>query len=326
MPTITRDIDAAVERLRAGELVAIPTETVYGLAADARNPAAIARVYALKQRPASNPLIVHVAAPDWVDDWAVEIPDAARRLMAACWPGPLTLVLAARADVPAIVTAGQDSVAIRQPDHPLCLELLNRFGRAVVAPSANRYMSISPTTPDHVVRQFPESDLLILDGGPCAVGVESTIVSLLPDEPPRLLRPGMLARAAVERILGCVLADAHDTSVRVPGQHERHYAPALPAWRFTDIDADRLADPRLGWLLCGQGLEVAGPTIDLGNDPDAYARRLYAALYRLEHSGVDGICVQLPPDTEPWRAIRDRLQRATLPMPEVAPGDLEQPR
>lgn len=318
MPTITRDIDAAVERLRAGELVAIPTETVYGLAADARNPAAIARVYALKQRPASNPLIVHVAAPDWVDDWAIAIPDTARRLMAACWPGPLTLVLAARADVPAIVTAGQDSVAIRQPDHPLCLELLNRFGRAVVAPSANRYMSISPTTPGHVVRQFPESDLLILDGGPCMVGVESTIVSLLPDEPPRLLRPGMLGRTTIERVLGRALADGRDTSVRVPGQHERHYAPALPAWRFTDIDGGRLADPRLGWLLCGRALKVAGPAIDLGEDPAAYARRLYAALYRLEHSGIDGICVQLPPDTEPWRAIRDRLERATLPLPEPA--------
>ncbi|MFU8815670.1 MAG: L-threonylcarbamoyladenylate synthase, partial [Pseudomonadales bacterium] len=202
MPTITDDPEAAAARLRAGGLVAVPTETVYGLAADARNPSAIAAVYALKGRPVSNPLIVHVADADWLPDWAVEVPEAARDLIAAFWPGPLTLVLTARADVPGIVTADQDTVALRQPDHPLCLTLLRLFGRAVVAPSANRYMSISPTTAEHVARQFPDSDLLILDGGPCRVGVESTIVSLLTDEPPpphqprllrpRLLRPGLL--------------------------------------------------------------------------------------------------------------------------------------
>jgi L-threonylcarbamoyladenylate synthase len=311
MPTITRDPEAAAARLRAGGLVAIPTETVYGLAADARNPEAIARVYALKGRPASNPLIVHVADAAWLPDWAVEVPPAARDLIAAFWPGPLTLVLTARADVPRTVTADQDTVALRQPDHPLCLTLLRMLGRALVAPSANRYMSLSPTTAEHVALQFADSDLLILDGGPCRVGMESTIVSLLPDEPPRLLRPGMIDRPAIERVLGTALAtDAHG-AVRVPGQHERHYAPGTPAWRFDSADASARANPRFGWLLCGSALAVAGNALDLGHEPDEYARRFYAALYRLDHADLDGILVEMPPDEERWRAIRDRISRAT---------------
>lgn len=314
MPTITDDPEAAAARLRAGGLVAIPTETVYGLAADARNPSAIAEVYALKGRPASNPLIVHVADAAWLPDWALDVPPAAGDLIAAFWPGPLTLVLTARADVPGIVTADQDSVALRQPDHPLCLTLLRLFGRAVVAPSANRYMSISPTTAEHVARQFPDSDLLILDGGPCRVGVESTIVSLLPDEPPRLLRPGMIARSAVERVLGVGVATHAQSAVRVPGQHDRHYAPGTPAWRFGSPDAAARGNPRFGWLLCGSALEAAGVVLDLGADPDGYARRFYAALYRLDRAGLDGILVEMPPDQEGWRAIRDRITRATRPL------------
>jgi L-threonylcarbamoyladenylate synthase len=313
MPTITADPELAAERLRAGGLVAIPTETVYGLAADARNSAAIAEVYALKGRPASNPLIVHVADAAWLPDWAVEVPQMALDLVAAFWPGPLTLVLTARADAPRIVTADQDTVALRQPDHPLCLALLRRLGRAVVAPSANRYMSISPTTAEHVARQFPDSDLLILDGGPCRVGVESTIVSVLPDEPPRLLRPGMIDRSVIEQVLGSELTTEAHSAVRVPGQHERHYAPGTPAWRFTAADAAARRNPRLGWLLCGTAQEAAGTVLDLGRDPDTYARRFYAALYRLDHDALDGILIELPPDDERWRAIRDRITRATRP-------------
>lgn len=314
MPVITRDVALAATRLEAGSLVAIPTETVYGLAADARNPDAIAQVYALKGRPASNPLIVHVGEPGWIDDWAAEVPPVARRLIAALWPGPLTLVLTARADVPRIVTADQDTIAIRQPDHPLCLQLLQRFGRAVVAPSANRYMAVSPTTAEHVARQFPESDLVILDGGPCRVGVESTIVSLLPGEPPRLLRPGMIGGQTIAQVLGMPLA-ADSTpparAVRVPGQHDRHYAPTTPAWLFDAPDAEAMEDPRIGWIFCGQPCAVAGPALDLGDQPANYAQRLYAALYRMDHAGVDAILVQKPPVSDAWRAILDRLARAT---------------
>lgn len=319
MPTTTQDIDAAAVRLREGRLVAIPTETVYGLAADARNPEAIAGIYALKGRPASNPLIVHVADAAALPDWAVEVPQAAQDLVAEFWPGPLTLVLSARADVPRSVTAGQDTVALRQPDHPLCLELLRRFGGAVVAPSANRYMSVSPTTADHVARQFPDSDLLILDGGPCRVGLESTIVSLLPGEPPRLLRRGMLDRTAIERVLGTRLSTDANGTLRVPGQHVRHYAPTTPAWRF-EVPADAARhDHRLGWLLCGSGIAVSGTAIDLGSDPDGYARRLYAALYRLDHANLDAILIEMPPDETRWSALRDRITRATRPYdPQLA--------
>jgi L-threonylcarbamoyladenylate synthase len=312
---IVDDLEAAVARLRAGGLVAVPTETVYGLAADARDPAAIAAVYALKGRPATNPLIVHVADAAWVTDWAVDVPPRAQDLIAAFWPGPLTLVLTARADVLRIVTADQDTVALRQPDHPLCLALLRRFGGALVAPSANRYMSISPTTAEHVASQFADADLAILDGGPCRVGVESTIVSVLPDEPPRLLRPGMIGVEAIERVVGGALARGGHRGVRVPGQHDRHYAPATPAWSFGAANEASLSDPRLGWLLCGSGRAAAGPVLDLGNEPDDYARRFYAALYRLDRAGLDGILVETPPDTEPWRAIRDRISRATRPYP-----------
>jgi L-threonylcarbamoyladenylate synthase len=315
MPTITRDIDKAVARLQAGGLVAIPTETVYGLAADARNAAAVAQVFATKGRPASNPLIVHLAESAWANEWAAEISEPAARLMAAFWPGPLTLVVTARADVPAAVTAGQDSVALRIPDHPVGRELLRRFGRAVVAPSANRFMSVSPTTAEHVKRQFPGVDLLVLDGGACTVGVESTIVSLLPDDPPRLLRPGMIGRDAIEAVLGCALASGDHGHVRAPGQHERHYAPARPAWRFAEADEQYRSNPRIGWLLCGRALDVAGPLIDLGDDPVEYARRLYAALYRLDHADVDAICIQITPLDDAWHAVHDRLRRATRELP-----------
>jgi L-threonylcarbamoyladenylate synthase len=242
------------------------------------------------------------------------VPPLAQDLIAAFWPGPLTLVLTARADVPRIVTGDQDTVAVRQPDHPLCLALLRHFGGALVAPSANRYMSISPTTAGHVATQFPDADLMILDGGPCRVGMESTIVSVLPDEAPRLLRPGMIGREAIERIIGVPLEQGSDARVRVPGQHERHYAPVTPAWCFAAVPEGRQHDARLGWLLCGSCLEAAGTVVDLGKDPEEYARRFYAALYRLDRAGLQGILVEMPPPEEAWRAIRDRIGRATLPL------------
>ena len=189
----------------AGELLALPTETVYGLAANARDDQAVAKVFALKGRPASNPLIIHLASAEQAQDWAREIPAAARQLMDAFWPGPLTLVLPAHAHVSRTITAGQDSVALRVPAHPLALDVLRRFGGGLVAPSANRYMSISPTCAEHVAQQFADSDLLILDGGASAVGLESTIVSLLENDPPRLLREGMLSAAQIEAVLGAPL-------------------------------------------------------------------------------------------------------------------------
>jgi L-threonylcarbamoyladenylate synthase len=315
MPQLTRNIAHACSQLRAGGLLALPTETVYGLAADARNPQAVQQVFALKGRPSSNPLIVHLANASQVDDWACDVSEQARRLMAAFWPGPLTLVLRARDDVSRVITAGQTSVALRVPDHPLAQALLSAFAGGLVAPSANRYMSISPTCAAHVEQQFANSDLLILDGGDCQVGLESSIVSLLPGEPPRLLRAGMLAPTAIAAILGEPLLDANGENIRVPGQHLRHYAPSTPTWRFQTLPHEALTDPRTGWLLCGAEVSTKGPQINLGAQPHAYAQRLYAALYELDNAGLERLLIQTPAPTAAWAAIHDRLLRASQPMP-----------
>jgi L-threonylcarbamoyladenylate synthase len=312
MPQLTTDLDLACARLRAGHLLALPTETVYGLAADARNLEAVAKVFALKGRPSSNPLIVHLATATQAEQWATDISPAARRLMQHFWPGPLTLVLAARDDVPREVTAGQDSVALRVPGHPLARQLLERFGGALVAPSANRYMSISPTSSAHVQQQFADSDLLILEGGECQVGLESTIVGLLPGQPPRLLREGMLEARLIEQVLGEPLQRGAEGAVRAPGQHHRHYAPGTPSWRFRQAPPEgALADPQCGWLWCGDARPSAGPAVDLGDKPDEYAQGLYAALYRLDNLGLQRLLIQSPPAHAAWAAIHDRLSRAS---------------
>ena len=310
MPYITDNVPQCADRLRAGHLVALPTETVYGLAADARQDAAVQQVFALKGRPSSNPLIVHLQSAAQASLWAAEIPPAAQRLMAAFWPGPLTLVLPARDDVSRIVTAGQDSVALRVPAHPQAQALLAAFGGGLVAPSANRYMSISPTSAAHVAQQFPDSDLWILDGGACQVGLESSIVSLLPGDSPRLLRRGMLSQSDLEAALGHPLEN-RDGGVRAPGQHHRHYAPGTTTLAFVQVPNEALASPRHGWIWCGQAQHSAGPAIDLGNQPQAYAARLYAALYQLDALGLERLYIQLPPQHDAWAAVHDRLARAS---------------
>lgn len=310
-PVITSDIDAAVHRLETGGLVAVPTETVYGLAARADLPAAVAAVFQLKQRPATNPLIVHIGAKDQVAHWARNVAPGALRLMDAFWPGPLTLVLDAQANVSRQITAGQNTVALRMPDHPVCLELLYRLGRAVVAPSANRFMQISPTQATHVAQQFPDSDLLILDGGPCRVGVESTIVALCQDADAVLLRPGMIAADALSAVLGAPVQHDDQPNIRAPGQHRRHYAPRTPTLLFSGQPPYPPGDPGFGWLFCGNGFATVGPAIDLGTDAADYAVGLYAALHTLDAAGLRGIAVAEVPDAPSWQAIRDRLHRAT---------------
>ncbi len=310
MPVITHDVALCAEHLRAGNLLGMPTETVYGLAADADNAEAVAKVFALKGRPSSNPLIVHLQAASQAGHWAAEISPAAQRLMDAFWPGPLTLVLAARDEVSRSVTAGQDSVALRVPAHPSAQALLAAFGGGLVAPSANRYMSISPTSAAHVAQQFADSDLHILDGGPCQVGLESSIVSLLPGDSPRLLRRGMLSQASLEAVLGESLA-GKDGGVRAPGQHFRHYAPSTPTLAFVQAPVEALASPRCGWLWCGQARPSQGPALDLGDEPQAYAAGLYAALYQLDALGLERLYIQLPPLQDTWAAVHDRLARAS---------------
>lgn len=315
MPAEHDLLAAAVARLRAGELVVLPTETVYGLAADAENPAAVARIFALKGRPPSRPLIVHLAGLDQLDLWAESVPDYARRLAAWFWPGPLTLVLPRGARVPDAVTGGQDSVALRVPDQPLALALLRRFGGGLAAPSANCYGRISPTTPAHVRAQFGEATPLILDGGPCRGGIESTIVGCLGARP-RILRPGLIGAAAVAEVAGLPVSEGEggEETVRAPGQDASHYAPTTPSFLL----------PRSGfaaWAAAGRGrigfLGFAPPgmvvveDLRLPEDAEGAARALYAALHRLDAAGCDSILIEAPPPGPEWEGIRDRLRRAT---------------
>lgn len=307
-------IAKAVELLRAGELVVLPTETVYGLGADALNPAAVARIFALKGRPTDHPLIIHLPPEARLDDWAAEVPPAARALAAAFWPGPLTLILARGPRVPTAVTGGQDTVALRVPDHPLALALLRAFGSGIAAPSANRYGHISPTTAAHVQAEFGDAVPLILNGGPCRVGIESTIVDLSRGAPV-VLRPGAITERDLRRVLGDTgERPADGAAPRAPGLVKRHYAPRTPA-ELVDSAAlpARLAEltragRRVGLLVLGTAPPKDG--IALPGDPAAYGRGLYAALRELDRRGYAVLLIETPPAGAAWRAVRDRLRRA----------------
>ncbi|MCA9284325.1 MAG: threonylcarbamoyl-AMP synthase, partial [Phycisphaerales bacterium] len=272
----------AVAALRAGGIVAFPTETVYGLGACTLNPDAIERVYRLKGRPADNPLIAHVGdagqARQLVERWD----ERADRLAHRFWPGPLALVLARRASVPAIAAGGRDTLAVRAPGHPVALELLRRLGAAISAPSANRSGRVSPTTAQHVAEEFPDADeLLILDGGPCTVGVESTVLDLTV-EPPRVLRPGAVTAEMLSRTIGAVDAARVKAQAHAPGTSAAHYAPQTPA-RIVDTAAlaDAFHDLQgRAAILAWTRTEVPPPhrTLVMPDDAAAYATRLYAAL------------------------------------------------
>ncbi|MBI5790815.1 MAG: threonylcarbamoyl-AMP synthase [Rhodocyclales bacterium] len=312
------EVARAAQLLRAGELVAFPTETVYGLGADAANPAAVARIFAAKGRPADHPLIVHLPGASHLERWAVDIPEAAYRLAAAFWPGPLTLILKRHPSVSDAITGGQDTVGLRVPNHPLALELLREFDGGVAAPSANRFGRISPTTAAHVREDLGDAVALVLDGGPCAVGIESTILDLT-GAAPRILRPGMLDAAAIGRVLGVVpgfggTADAP----RVSGSLEAHYAPRTPlhlaaatdiAWVATRaLDAGRRVA-----LLAPQAPGMAHENLiwrPADTDPERFAHDLYARLRELDALSCDLILVVAPPEDEAWRAVADRLRRA----------------
>lgn len=310
------EIERAAGYLRAGKLVAFPTETVYGLGADALNAQAVASIYAAKGRPADHPLIVHGAAGDTLLRLARRVPETAWTLVEHFWPGPLTLVLPRAVGVPDAITGGQDTVALRVPDHPVALALLAEFGGPLVAPSANRFGRISPTTAEHVREELGAAVDFILDGGPCQVGVESTIIDLSGDAP-RLLRPGGVARDAIEAILGRALAGPTAGGPRAPGALPAHYAPvtALHLLTRAEIDAkvrEAVAAGRKVAVLAPEPDNV-GPGfrwLEPPADPAAYARVLYAWLRELDRSGVSAILVQTPPLSPRWEAVRDRLTRA----------------
>ncbi len=336
MPTEVIQVDAscpdratiarAAAVLRQGGLVAFPTETVYGLGANALDAAAVARIFAAKGRPATNPLIVHVADSAAAGDLVSQWPEEAQRLAARFWPGPLTLVLPGNDRVPPLVTAGGPTVALRVPAHPVALALLRAAGVPIAAPSANRSASLSPTLASHVLRDLEGFVDVLLDGGPTPGGLESTVLDLT-TRPCRLLRPGLIAPGELEAVVGPIQrpgayqAATQDLPERSPGRQPRHYAPQTPLECTSDDGRQRALE------LCRQGLRVgwltftppAGPgppalvTYLLPAEPAACAAQLYAALHTLDLANLDRLVAALPPPTEEWLAVHDRLRRASAP-------------
>ncbi|MDB4971266.1 MAG: hypothetical protein JWN44_6955 [Myxococcales bacterium] len=312
-------IDEAVALLRAGELVAFPTETVYGLGGRALDPAALARIFAAKGRPATHPLIAHVQGADDARPLAATWDARAEALAQRFWPGPLTLIVPRAASVPAALSGGKPTVAVRAPAHPIAQALIAALGEPIAAPSANRYQAVSPTTAAHVVRSLGDAVALVLDGGPCAAGLESTVVDLTVT-PPLVLRPGALSMALLRAALPDVrLATGviDDESQRhSPGQDATHYAPRAPLSlmvRDAAIEAARTHPHAVGLIVRGAlpSLLPANVVVHvLPDEAEGFGRALYACLHDLDDAGVDFIVVELPPDDEAWLAVGDRLRRA----------------
>jgi L-threonylcarbamoyladenylate synthase len=322
------EIQQAAELLSAGELVAMPTETVYGLAADARNPIAVAKIFAAKGRPADHPLIVHIGDIAQLEEWARDIPAEARVLAEKYWPGPLTLILKRQSNVPDAVTGGQDTVGIRMPNHPIALNLLRAFARigsgAVAAPSANKFGRISPTKATHVKSDLGDAVAMVLDGGESEVGIESTIVDLSRGSPV-VLRPGAITAEEIEATIhaktGAPAAmPAATPAPRVSGALAAHYAPRTPLQLISAQDLLKQAD---ACIFKGQTIAVLAFSVSPLRHPAVlwfaaaataphYAHDLYANLRLLDTAGVDLILVEAPPDQPEWRAVADRLGRAAV--------------
>jgi L-threonylcarbamoyladenylate synthase len=320
-----RLLNYAANLLRQGRLVAFPTETVYGLGADASNPDAVQRIFQVKGRPADHPLIVHIPSVASLNDWALTVPDAAQKLASRFWPGPLALILNKKPEVPLVVTGGQDTVGLRMPDHPVALRLLQTFGGGIAAPSANRFCRISPTQAVHVEEELGDAVDLILDGGACQVGVESTIVDLSGNRP-KLLRPGHITRFDIEAVLQTELIiispqpeQTNQSEMRAPGMMTVHYAPVTAAVLCSTDHLPEMVqeltarDKKIG-ILAYRFEQVENRQtriIRMPEQAEDYAQTLYASLRDLDSLQLDMILVEQPPETEVWRAINDRLCKAT---------------
>jgi len=320
-----QEIENAAEILRAGGLVAFPTETVYGLGADASNPAAVKKIFAAKGRPADHPVIVHIADMSELKHWAAEVPRAAWLLAEKFWPGPLTMVLKRSPHVNDLISGGQNSIGLRVPGHPVAQQLLKAFGGGIAAPSANKFGRLSPTTAEHVREELGNAVEMVLDGGPCDVGIESTIVDLTND-PPAILRPGRVSAQQIADALLVPLGESAADRPRVPGSLASHYAPRAPLKLVHPDEIEnyvrrqvvqppvavvaRRGRPRDSKVALWQ---VAPET------PEEYARLLYASLRRLDDAGCRLIVVEALPLLPEWAAVRDRLDRAATPDPAVQP-------
>jgi L-threonylcarbamoyladenylate synthase len=311
-------IERAASLLREGRLVAFPTETVYGLGADAANSDAVRRIFAAKGRPTSHPVIVHIHAVDQLGRWTRAVPIAAEKLAAAFWPGPLTLVLPRAAHVADIISGGQDTIGVRVPSHAAARALLAAFGDGIAAPSANRFGHVSPTTALHVAADLGDRPALILDGGACDVGIESTIVAFRDDDPV-LLRPGAIGVAELARVLGRAPRPPDASSPRASGTLPSHYAPRTPA---SMLPADALRAELAQLVERDERIAVLGRTLSPPEDFDGvwiaashdavrYAHDLYAHLRTLDAADADAILIEALPDEPAWLAVRDRLTRAT---------------
>jgi L-threonylcarbamoyladenylate synthase len=319
------DIDSAVQALRDGDLVAFPTETVYGLGANAQNPAAVRKIFEAKGRPLSHPVIVHLDSPKFLHRWVSEVPAAAARLAERFWPGPMTLVMPRASNVHDIVTGGQDTVAIRVPSHPMAQQLLTAFGGGIAAPSANRYGRLSPTRAEHVRDELGDAVRMVLDGGESQIGLESTIVACEGDKV-RLLRPGAVTASQLREVAPDLIVGADAFSSRVPGSLPSHYAPTTPMSVVPsgEIDAQAAAASSGGTRIAvlAQRLPLKSHAyvtwVNAGRRPEQYAHDLYANLRALDTAGCQQILVQDLPAGERWDAARDRLLRAAT---RVTEGD-----
>lgn len=294
------EIAEAARLIREGQLVAFPTETVYGLGANTFDPAAVRRVFELKGRPPTSPLIVHVASIEMAKSLVECWPEQAEALARQHWPGPLTLVLPKQAQIPDEVTAGLDTVGVRAPAHPVALELIRASGVPIAAPSANRFTELSPTTAEHVRRAFGNA-VMVLDGGPTEVGIESTVVSLAGPEP-LLLRPGMIPFEDIRRV-----TSADSAAHPAPGMHPRHYSPRT---RLVLVDGADLPAGEGAYLWWNRAAKAA-KSVQMPANARGYAARLYDTLHALDSEGWAWIAVERPPSTPEWAGIQDRLERAS---------------
>jgi L-threonylcarbamoyladenylate synthase len=309
-------LSQAVQALKRGDVIGLPTETVYGLAADAMNISAVRKIFALKGRPVDHPLIVHIADSAQLSKWAINIPEEAFVLAQHFWPGPLTIILQKHPSVPDEVTGGQNTIGLRCPAHPLALTLLQQLNGGVAAPSANRFGHISPTTAQHVRNEFGDAVAIVLDGGECEVGIESTIIDLSSD-PPRLLRPGIISQAEIETVIGLIGTHANHSSPRVSGSLAAHYAPRTPM-RMLARDSliieytkrqQENSNTEVLWL---DEIPAHFNGLSLASDYRAYARGLYAAMRELDNRHADLLLIEQTPQTSDWLAVNDRLSRALV--------------
>ena len=306
------DIALAAKLLLAGELVAVPTETVYGLAADATNPDAVKKIFEAKNRPADHPLITHIHNSDALNKWAKDIPNWVPDLVEKFWPGPLTLILEKHDSASEIITGGHATIGLRMPNHPALLQLLQTHKLAIAAPSANPYKRLSPTTADQVLRGLEGKIAAVLDGGPCTVGTESTILSAVNNQP-RILREGPITQSELQKHVPMEIANPDNHDMAVPGNKEDHYQPGTPTYLKTTDELLALEDTTIGALAYSPDtISLALPHLrHLGHSVNHYRHDMYSALHALDQLDLSEIWVEHPPKKEGWRDIIDRLRKAS---------------